>query len=80
MLDIDEEDVDLEILEDKITEIPEIIKIEEVPNMGIGLCLILVLLVPLITEIIIRRSPKAIKKLKKVISNATERSRRLYPI
>ena len=45
--------------------------------MDIGLCLILVLLVPLITEIIIRRSSKAINYIKchrekqKTISNMT---------
>lgn len=77
-LDIDEDDVDVEVLQEEITDIVEVEKIEKVPHMGIGICLLLVIAAPLVTEIVRKKAPDAIKRFKEIMSDVLVRSRGLY--
>ena len=66
----------LEDIKNEIINIPEIYEVDEVKHHSLGLCLIIVLLAPLLTEIIVRKSPKAYDEFKEIITEILRRGKR----
>ena len=75
-LDYEEKVDDLEDLKREIKEIDDIEEIDEAKVLGVGLCLLITVVAPLLVEVIIRKAPLAIKKLKDHIKFILKKSKK----
>ncbi|MFX1296374.1 MAG: hypothetical protein ACFFD2_16165 [Promethearchaeota archaeon] len=74
-LDINEKVNNLDDLKRSIMEIKNIESVDKIKTAGIGLCLLIVVVAPLIAEVIIHKAAPAIKKLKKRLKEVLEKSK-----